>query len=198
MSVTITVGAVASILTRTSGFLSTVSSHSLQPYRGCTFGNSLCGVSCYVQHNSFLTRGRPWGSFLEARVNAAQTYLAQHETELQWARRKFGSFGIFMSSSTDPFVPQEDRFKITRSILEAMIQKPPDILIVQTHTHRVVKYIDLYPELSRKCELRFHISIESDIERLPGLPPPASTIAQRLDAARDLRAAGQRAIITVS
>jgi len=64
------------ILTRTSGFLKTVSSHSLQPYRGCALGNSLCGVGCYVQHNAYLTLGQPWGSFVEARTNAADAVTA--------------------------------------------------------------------------------------------------------------------------
>ena len=63
---------IQSVLTRTSGFLETVCSHSLQPYRGCPFGASLCGVGCYVQHSLHVTRGRPWGSFLEVRTNAAR------------------------------------------------------------------------------------------------------------------------------
>ena len=48
---------VKSILTRASGFLKTVTSHSLQPYQGCAYGSSLCGVGCYVQHNVWLTKG---------------------------------------------------------------------------------------------------------------------------------------------
>ena len=39
----ITTARVKSVLTRTSGYLKTVCSHSLQPYRGCSFGRSLCG-----------------------------------------------------------------------------------------------------------------------------------------------------------
>ena len=66
--------AVGRILTRSSGFLQTVSSHSLQPYRGCALGNSLCGVGCYVRHSWYVTRGREWGSFVEARANAADAY----------------------------------------------------------------------------------------------------------------------------
>ena len=189
---------VRSILTRTSGFLTTVSSHSLQPYRGCTFGNSLCGVGCYVQHNPFVTRGQPWGRFLDARMNAADAYLRQYVKERAWARKSRGGFGIFMSSSTDPFVPQEDRFRITRSALEAMMGKPPDFLIVQTHTHRVTNYIDLYPELSKKCRLRFHISLESDRDTLPGLPAPASSVEDRFRAAAALQSSGLRVVITVS
>src|SRR5687767_11161707 len=146
-----------SILTRTSGFLLTVASHSLQPYRGCTFGNSLCGVGCYVQHNAWLTRGAAWGSFLEARTNAAEAYRAQVAAERRWARQHRARFGVFLSSATDPFVPQEDRFRVTERVLEAMLEEPPDLLIVQTHTHRVTRYLHLYPELARRCELRFHI-----------------------------------------
>ena len=48
---------IRNILTRTTGFLKTVTSHSVQPYRGCSFGNALCGVGCYVQHNPYATQG---------------------------------------------------------------------------------------------------------------------------------------------
>ena len=97
-----------SILTRTSGFLQTVCSHSLQPYCGCALGNSLCGVGCYVRHNGRLLKGRDWGSFLEVRTNAAQSYLDNYEAEAAWAGRRAaketnpvatdGLFSIFCSS----------------------------------------------------------------------------------------------------
>jgi DNA repair photolyase len=189
---------VRSILTRTSGYLKTVTSHSMQPYRGCTFGNSLCGVGCYVQHNGWLTRGAEWGSFLEVRTNAAQVYRSQYQRERRWGRRSRGGFSIFLSSSTDPFVPQEATFRITRGLLEAMNESAPDALIVQTHTHLVTSYTDLYRQLAGRCDLRFHISIESDRDRLPGLPPPASSVERRFEAAAALRAAGFRVFVTVS
>ncbi len=189
---------VKSILTRTSGYLAPVCSHSLQPYRGCSFGNALCGVGCYVQHNRLLTRGAPWGGFLEARTNAAERYRSQYARERRWARRARGGFAIFMSSSTDPFVPQERRFGASRRVIEAMIEQPPDRLILQTHTHGVTAYTGLYRELARCCDLRIHISIESDRDRLPGLPPPASSVERRFAAARELRAAGLSVVITVS
>jgi DNA repair photolyase len=194
----VTTTRVRSVLTRTSGYLLGVTSHSLQPYRGCSYGRSLCGVGCYVQHNRWLTRGRAWGSFLEARVNAAEVYLASCERERRWARRERGRFAVFLSSSTDPFVPQERRLGVSRRVLEAMCERPPDALVVQTHSHRVLDVRDLAVALARRCELRVHLSIESDRETLPGLPPPASPVARRLEAARALRAAGLRVVITVS
>lgn len=187
-----------SILTRTGGFLRTVTSHSLQPYRGCAYGSALCGVGCYVRHNGLLTRGQPWGSFLEARVNAAEIYAQQYQGERRWARRRQGRFAVFLSSSTDPFVPQEPRLGVTRGVLEAMVKLPPDALVLQTHSHLVVEYLDLYPELAARCDLRVHLSIESDREGLPGLPPPASPLDRRFHAAARLREAGVRVVITVA
>jgi len=170
----------------------------LQPYRGCTYGNSLCGVGCYVQHNRFVTRGAPWGSFLEARVNAAESYREHYERELAWARRARGRFAVFLSSATDPFVPQERRLGVTRRVLDAMYELPPDELIVQTHSHTVAENVDVLCALREHCALRVHLSIESDRDCLPGLPPPASPIERRFAAAAALRAAGVRVVITVS
>src|SRR5688572_2265276 len=194
----LTTTAVKQILTRTSGFLKTVSSHSLQPYQGCALGNSLCGVGCYVRHNWYLTRGREWGSFVEARTNAAEAYVEQYEAERDWARRARGKFVIFMSSSTEPFQPAERKYRVTRAVLEAMVERPPDGLIVQTHSHWVTEYLELYGELARRAELRFHVSIESDVEGLPGLPPSASTVERRVEACRRLREAGLWTVVAVS
>lgn len=189
---------IRNILTRTTGFLKTVTSHSAQPYRGCSFGNALCGAGCYVQHNTYVTRGRPWGSFLEVRENAAASYSASVERERRWARRSRGGFGIFMSSSTEPFLPQEFRHRITRSLLGAMLEDAPDCLILQTHSHRVAEYLELYRELQKRCDLRVHVSIETDVEKFPGLPPHASSVERRFEAARTLSEAGIMTVITVS
>lgn len=190
---------VRSILTRTSGYLSPIASHSLQPYRGCAYGKTLCGVGCYARHNGFVTRGREWGAFLEARLNTATAYAEQYEREQRWARRQeLGRFVIYCASVTDPFVPQERRYRLTRQLLKAMVARPPDGLILQTHSHRVLDELELIARLARKFPLRVHVSIESDRDRLPGLPPPASSVARRLDACAQLRAAGVRTIVTIA
>jgi hypothetical protein len=75
---------------------------------------------------------------------------------------------------------------------------PPDGLIVQTHSHRVVEALDVLSTLAGRCDLRVHLSIETDRERLPGLPPPASTVARRFEAARELRRSGLRVVVTVA
>jgi len=189
---------IRNILTRTSGFLQTVTSHSLQPYRGCTFGNALCGVGCYVQHNGHITQGRPWGGFLEVRQNAAESYRQHADKERRWARAARGRFSIFLSSSTDPFLPQESRYGVTRSLLEAMLDMPPDGLIVQTHTHRMEEYLPLLERLAGQTDLRLHLSIETDQEQVEGLPPHASPVERRFAAAAAAKSRGIRTIVTVA
>jgi DNA repair photolyase len=189
---------VRNVLTRTSGYLRGVTSHSLQPYRGCALGNSLCGVGCYVQHARHLLGGRSWGSFVDVRENAADSYLRYAPRERSWARRECGGFSIFLSSATEPFPPQERRYRITRDLLIRMLDEPPDELVVQTHSHQVSRETDLLAELGARCRLRVHISIETDLETFPGLPRHASSVARRFEAAGDLRRAGVRTVITVA
>lgn len=189
---------VRSILTRTSGFLASVTSHSAQPYRGCSFGRSACGVGCYARHNRWITQGRPWGEFLDARVDADQSYRTHVARERAWARRARGEFSIFLSSSTDPFVPQERTLRVTHSLLLAMLDEPPDAIVVQTHTDRVLDELDTLRALAARCRLRVHLSIESDLDTLPGLPPPAASVDRRFAAASALKAAGLRVVVTVS
>ncbi len=79
-----------------------------------------------------------------------------------------------------------------------MAEEPPDLMILQTHTHGVVEYLDLYRRLQSRCELRVHISIETDMESIPGLASHASSVARRLHAAKTLTDDGIRTVITVS
>jgi DNA repair photolyase len=198
MSLVATDATVKSVLTRSSGYLRTVCSHSLQPYRGCSFGRSLCGVGCYVQHNPWVRRGASWGEFLEVRTNAADVYRAQARRERTWARRERDGFSIFFSSATDPFLPQEAKRGISKAVLEAMCEQPPDVLILQTHSAAVADHGELLERLAAHCDLRVQLSIETDREQLPGLPPPASSVAARLAASAALRARGLRTVVTVS
>ena len=103
-----------------------------------------------------------------------------------------------MSSATEPFPPQEKRWGVTRSVLEAMRDDPADGLIVQTHSAHVVDQLDLLRDVAGVCDLRVHLSIETDRERFPGLPGHASSVENRFNAARLLKAAGLNVVITVS
>lgn len=178
------------ILTRAGGYLKQVCSHSLNPYVGCGFGRSACGVGCYVRHNAWLTKGRDWGGFVEVKTNAPEVYAQTYEAERRWAHRRDQPFSIFFSSATEPWQPIEKQVRITRRLLEAMRTHPPDELILQTHATAMCDDLELVAALSQQCRLRVHVSIEGDVERLPGLPPPPATVAGRVELLRQLSSAG--------
>jgi DNA repair photolyase len=186
------------ILTRSSGYLKEVCSHSLNPYSGCGFGLSSCGVGCYVRFNPWLTRGRKWGEFLDIKINAEQLYRQTVTREKNWAHKRATPFTVFMSSSTDPWQPAEKKYRITRAILQAMRDEPPDTLILQTHSANILDDQETLQELSQRCNLRIHISIEGDRNRLPGLPPPPSSIEQRISALEKLSMQGLKTIVCLS
>ncbi len=184
-----------SILTRTTGYLQKVSSHSLNPYSGCGFGNSSCGQGCYVRFNTWINQGRSWGSFVDVKTNAADLYHQTAIKEKTRASKNSQPFSIFMSSSTDPWQPVEKKFRITRKILQAMRITPPDEIILQTHSSTILDDIDLIVELSRNCKLKVHISIEGDTDVLPGLPQPPCSVSDRI---QTLELLSSRGIFTVS
>lgn len=194
----VTLSEARSLLVRSSGYLTQVSSHSLNPYRGCSFGKTLCGVSCYVRHNGHVCRGRNWGEFLEIKTNAAACYLREAPRERRWCGRQQQPFSIFMASSTDPYLPQERSHRITRSVLQAMLEEPPDQLVLQTHSCLIVEDLPLLERLHQQIQVRVHISIESDREVLPGLPRPAFSVSQRMQAAELLRRAGLWTVATLA
>ncbi|GJL77522.1 MAG: radical SAM protein [Nitrospinaceae bacterium] len=186
------------ILTRTSGYLKPVSSHSLNPYVGCGFGRSACGEGCYVRFNQWLVKGREWGRFIDVKTNADEVYLRTVEKERSWAQKNRGSFSIFFSSSTDPWQPVEKKFRVTRRLLEAMHQAPPDQLTLQTHSASLLDDVERIQTLSRLCDLRVHLSIEGDRDRLDGLPPPPCPLEERMDALKQLSDSGISTVACLS
>ncbi len=186
------------LLTRVSGYLKGVCSHSLNPYGGCGYGLSSCGEGCYVRFNPWLTRGREWGKFVDVKINADELYLQSAEKEKNWAHKRSITFAIFMSSSTDPWQPAEKKYRVTRAVLHAMVACPPDTLILQTHSASILDDQEILLKLAQLCSLRIQLSIEGDRNRLPGLPPPPCSIEKRISALQQLSARGLKTVACLS
>lgn len=198
MSVEINLVQSKTLLTRSSGYLKEVCSHSLNPYVGCGFGLSSCGEGCYVKSNHWLTRGREWGKFVDVKINASEVYRLSADKERSWAHKRSAPFTIFMSSSTDPWQPAEKKYRVSRSILQAMTTCPPDTLILQTHSSSILDDQETLLELSEICSLRIHISIEGDRDHLPGLPSPSCSVEQRILALEKLSVLGLKSVACLS
>ncbi len=185
-----------SIVNRTGGFLAGFT-HTINPYHGCAFGRTLCGLPDYAPEivRTFGEK-RLWGTYLDVKVNAPEIYAADHDRIRKSARP---GMRIYMSSVTDPYVPQEKRYRITRRILEIMRDRPPDLLALQTHTPNVLWDEDLIVELSGRLAVSVQISVETDRESLgPGFPPHAYSVRERLAALARLRTRGVETVAVVS
>ncbi|NIP62804.1 MAG: DUF5131 family protein [Nitrosopumilaceae archaeon] len=190
------------MLTPTGGFLSTFT-HTLNPYTGCQLGYSFCGRYCYA---SAIAKGlrkdkRLWGSYLEVKSNSDERYKKEY-TDI---KKQNKSLKIFMSSVTDPYLPLEKEYNVTKKVLEAMLEMPPDSLVIQTHTPNVLRDLEILESLSKKTNLIIQITVETDKEnldlkdyqtkyKLRHLYP----ISSRLDALKKIKEVNLFSVATVS
>ncbi|HKI19444.1 MAG TPA: radical SAM protein [Isosphaeraceae bacterium] len=187
-----------SILTPTSGFLGRGYTHSLNAYSGCAFAGTTCGLFCYAQHNHWITEGRPWG-FYGAKKNTITCYRAEYDRIKRPRRGEPKPLKIYMSSSTDPYVPQEKQLGLTRSLLDEMVERPPDVLVVQTHTTLIERDLDVIQSVAQRCQVWVSITVETDRDELPaGFARPASLPSQRLETLKRFRGRGISTQATVS
>jgi DNA repair photolyase len=186
-----------SILTPTSGFLKAGYTHTINLYQGCSFAGSLCGTFCYAQHNLWITKGRVWGLY-----GAKRSVRTAYQRDFDRIKRpKHGAskpLKIYMSSSTDPYLPQEKALGLTRSLLSEMCQRLPDVLVVQSHHTLIERDIDLIAQIAAQAELWVSLTVETDMERIPGFPPHASLPSQRLKTLKKFRDLGILTQATIS
>jgi DNA repair photolyase len=187
------------ILNPTGGFLGDGFTHTVNLYRGCALGNSLCGLYCYAQWNAHHVQGRPWGGFLDTKTNVEEAYRAQYDRLKHPPRGEPKPLRIFCSSVTEPYPPQERTARRMRRLLEEMRIRPPDLLVIQSRTPLVVDDLALLQELHEFCRVQVNITVETDKDNLPPpFPRHAYSPASRIEALRTLRDAGLWTVATVS
>ncbi|TWD96416.1 DNA repair photolyase [Neobacillus bataviensis] len=172
------------ILTEAKGYLDVGFTHSLNPYSGCTFS---CRY-CYVREMPIQKfKDIPWGEWLDIKTNAAENY----RNEIIKLRKRKTPVNIFMSSATDPYQPMERKAGITRGVLEAMVEYPPDFLQIQTRSPLIKRDLDLLVKLKEKCEILVSMTIETDRDDIRQIFAPfAPGIHLRLNALKEVYDAG--------
>lgn len=164
---------------------------SINAYRGCEHG---C-VYCYARPSHAyhdLSPGLDFETKLFAKPNAAQL-LRQ-----TLAKPGYKPAPIAMGTNTDPYQPIEDRYRITRAVLEVCLEARHPVTIT-TKSARVVRDINLLAELAALNLTAVSVSVTSLDPKLSGLlEPRASSPAKRLDALGKLAAAGIPAHVSVA
>jgi DNA repair photolyase len=157
---------------------------SINPYRGCEHG---C-VYCYARpgHEFLgLNAGLDFETKIFVKHNAA-ALLRDELNQPSWC----GDESIMISGVTDCYQPAERRFRITRSILEVLLEARQAAGMI-TKNALVVRDLDLLAPLAAMRLVRVALSITTlDHELARALEPRTSAPAKKLEAIRALATAG--------
>ena len=164
---------------------------SINPYRGCEHG---C-VYCYARPSHAYLGHSPGLDFetkLYAKTNAAEVL------ERTLSQPNYQVKTIALGSNTDPYQPIERRLEITRSILEVLSRTNHPVGIV-TKSALVLRDVDILGPMAERGLVKVALSITSLERKIArAMEPRAATPARRLEAVRQLSAAGVPATVMVA
>ena len=156
---------------------------SINPYRGCEHG---C-VYCFARPTHAylgLSPGQDFESILFDKPDAPALLAAKLR------RPNYRCDVIALGTSTDPYQPIERERRITRGILEVLAAFNHPVGIV-TKGAMVTRDIDILAPMAAKGLAKVFVSVTTlDRGLARRLEPRASTPTRRLDAVRELAAAG--------
>ncbi|MDR3471881.1 MAG: PA0069 family radical SAM protein [Devosia sp.] len=161
---------------------------SINAYRGCEHGCPYCfarPTHAYLGHSAGIEFERD----IYVKVNAVE----QLRAEL--ANPRYRVKPIAMGTNTDPYQPAEREHRLTRGILEVMLETRHPVMIT-TKNALVVRDLDLLSELARLGLASVALSVTSlDRHLSRKMEPRASTPDKRLEALRLLSAAGVPTVV---
>ncbi|WP_224701495.1 PA0069 family radical SAM protein [Devosia aquimaris] len=156
---------------------------SINAYRGCEHGCSYCYARpshAFLGHSAGIEFERD----IYVKVNAVETLRAE------LAARNYKVKPIAMGTNTDPYQPAERKHRLTRGILEVMLETRHPVMIT-TKSALIMRDLDILTELARLGLVKVAISMTSMDHKLSRkMEPRASSPARRLEAIRLLSEAG--------
>jgi DNA repair photolyase len=164
---------------------------SINPYRGCEHG---C-IYCFARPtHAFLglSPGLDFETKLFAKPDAPRL-LERELSESGYVPRT-----IAIGTNTDPYQPIERRYKIMRGILEVLDRLGHPVGIV-TKSALILRDLDLLARLAERNLVKVALSVTTlDAKLARIMEPRASTPSRRLEALRQLRAAGVPTAVMVA
>src|SRR6185436_18533238 len=145
--------------------------NSLNPYQGCEHG---C-IYCYAR-NSHQYYGFSAGLDFERNIivkPTAPALLRKH-----FDNRNYTPESIMLSGNTDCYQPLERKYRITRSLLEVMLDYNNPVGII-TKNSLILRDIDLLQELASKRLVHVMVSITSLREEVRLLMEPRTATAKK-------------------
>lgn len=156
---------------------------TINPYRGCSHACVYCFARPTHEYLG-LDTGKDFDTQIVVKINAVE--LARAET----SPARWSGESIAMGTNTDPYQPAEGRYRLTRGILEVLVERGNPFTIL-TKSTLALRDIDLFAEAARhdKVTVSFSIgTLDPDVWRQtePGTPHPL----RRVEAIARLSEAG--------
>ena len=161
---------------------------SINAYRGCEHGCSYCfarPTHAYLGHSAGLDFERE----IYFKENAAEKLRAE------LANPRYRVKPIAMGTNTDPYQPAEREHRLTRGILQVMLETRHPVTIT-TKSALVARDLDILAPLAEQGLVTVALSVTSLDHRLSlKMEPRASTPEKRLEALRLLSQAGVPTVV---
>lgn len=148
----------------------------INPYTGCQHGCLYCYATFMKKYTN---HPEPWGEFLDVKINAPDVL------RKELPRKKKGE--VLFSSVTDPYLPLENKYRLTRKCLEILLPYQWSISFL-TKSDLVLRDIDLFKKFK---DIEIGLSINTTSEKIQKLfEPKAISPIRRIETLRKLKARG--------
>lgn len=155
----------------------------INPYIGCMHGCKYCYA---VFMKRFTGHKEEWGKFVDVKINAP---------DLIKVSKKYENKNILIGSVTDPYLPLERKYKLTRKILEKLILLKPRLDII-TKSDLILRDVDLLKQF-KDCTVAVSLSTLNDNIRKK-LEPLACSVERRLNVLKKLHKTKIKTILFIS
>ena len=156
------------------------SDYVINPYVGCTHGCRYCYASFMKR---FTSHKEKWGEFIDIK-------LCDKKIDL----KKISGKNVFLSSVTDCYNKFEEKYKITRNILEQLVDSNC-YLSISTKSKLILRDIDLFKKMKN---LVVCMSINTLDEKFRNDMDNASTIKERMESLKELHNNGIYTVLFMS
>jgi len=164
---------------------------TVNTYRGCSHACTYCfarQTHTYLDFNA----GEDFDRQIVVKVNAPEVLRAE------LARASWGHDLVAMGTNTDPYQWVESRYRLTRSVLEALRDFDTPVSVL-TKSPLALRDLDLYKEIARRTDVSVSFSVPTLDEKAwratePHTPHPRA----RLEAMAEFRRNGIRSGVMVA
>ncbi|MBO3767787.1 MAG: radical SAM protein [Candidatus Brockarchaeota archaeon] len=155
-----------------------ITDYCINPYAGCQHACKYC----YARFVSrfYGKKMSEWGNFVYVKVNLPKL--------LSFEKRLKRSGEIILSSTTDAYQPLEEKYEITRKVLQELLNEEKFSVVIQTKSNLVLRDIDLIKSFGNRIKVGFTITMDDDMAKI--FEPGASSTSSRIEALKKLKESG--------